>query len=65
VQKIIILFFALDTLIQGGLNTGYKGISGPLCDLITHQDTQLFEFLPLPIQRHQRPDFKISGHHIH
>ena len=41
-----------------------QGFARPLRRLGAHQDPDFFERLPLPVERQERPDFKVAGRDV-
>ena len=66
-QKIILLLFALNAVVQQLTNTRKALSQCKVCalgDFVTHQDADLIELLPLAIQSQQGTDFKITSGNV-
>ncbi|WP_394757453.1 hypothetical protein, partial [Rhodoferax sp.] len=66
-EKVVFLFLALNAVIEETFNADYavhQRALGSLTDLVTHEDANLVQLLPLAIQRQQRANLEIAGGNV-
>src|SRR5215204_1492433 len=63
-KEVVLLLFSLYTLVQvlgyDRLDTFEKSLLGALGDLVSHEDSQLVQLLPLTIESQESADLKVS-----